>query len=74
MRFFVQTIIMTLLAFGLVACGGDNSGDNSSGSPSGVIPEAQLEALDRAKEVEAMMIESDQNRRQQIDQSSGVPH
>ena len=75
MRFFVQTIIiMMLLAFGLVACGGENSGDNSSGSPSGVIPEAQLEALDRAKEVEVMIIESDQNRRQQIDQSSGVPH
>jgi hypothetical protein len=63
-----------MLGFGVVACGGDTSEHNSSSKPSGVIPEAQLEALDRAKEVEAMMIEADQQRRQQIDQSSDMPH
>lgn len=73
MRFCIQAVVMMVLGFGVVACG-DNGGDSSSSNASGVIPEAQLEALDRAKEVEAMMIEADQKRRQQIDQSSDVPH
>jgi len=43
----------------LLGCGSDESAEK----PGGVIPQHQLDALEKAKGVEAMMLEADEERR-----------
>ncbi len=50
----------------LVACSGEHDSDESK--PSGVIPQYQLDALDRAKNTEALILEADKKRREQLGQ------
>ena len=49
----------------LVACGSGEPSDE----PGGVIPEHQLQALEKAEGVEAMILEADEKRRKQMEES-----
>lgn len=57
----VSWVIVLLL---LQACSSDNSGDESK--PSGVIPQYQLDTLDRAKDTEALILDADKKRQEQL--------
>ncbi len=48
----------------LLACGSDESAEESGG----VIPQHQLDALEKAKGVEAMMQEADDQRRKEMEE------
>ncbi len=49
----------------LSACGGSDSGDDEK--PAGVIPQHMLDAMDKAKEVDKLIQEREEARREQID-------
>ena len=58
-KFTARTTIITL-AMVLTACGG-------STEPEGVIPKGQLEALEKAENVEDMLIEAQKKRLKEVD-------
>lgn len=72
----LKGILLSVLVFGIVGCSDRESSASvdSAGveveKPSGVIPDAQLKALDRAKEVEALMKKTEQDLRAKIDAES----
>lgn len=61
--------LIAIFLFGsLSACGGDKSTSTTEDdAPTGVIPEHQLQALEKAKNVENVLRESEQQRRQELD-------
>jgi len=71
-----KAILLSALVVSLVACS-ERDSDASAGAanaeaekPSGVIPEHQLKALERAKEVEGLLKKSEQDLRAKIDADS----
>jgi hypothetical protein len=63
MRNFCLLMSVVLLA----ACGSSDSGDTEASGDGGVIPQHQLDAMDKAKNVEDMLKQSDEQRREQLD-------
>jgi hypothetical protein len=61
--------LIAIIVFGsLSACGGDKSTSTTEDdTPKGVIPEHQLQALEKAKNVEDVLRESEQQRREELD-------
>jgi len=57
---FTKLSLIALLSALITACGG-------SSEPKGVIPEAQLEALDKAKQVEDVLMDAQKKRLQEVD-------
>jgi hypothetical protein len=59
----VKLILLSLsLVFALVACGGPDDQEAT-----GAIPEHQLDAMDRAKDVEATLRQAEEQRREELD-------
>jgi hypothetical protein len=59
----VKPILLSLcLVFTLSACGGSDDQEAT-----GAIPEHQLDAMDKAQDVEAALQEAEQQRREQLD-------
>ena len=50
------------------ACSDKKSAESAEQKPTGVIPQAQLDALNKAKSVEGTLMQADQQRREQVDQ------
>jgi hypothetical protein len=50
----------------LTACGSDSG--NDSGKKQGAIPEHQLNALDKAKNTENVLLESEQKRKKEMEE------
>lgn len=63
MRMNILTLV-AIFSIALSACS-KNSTEQSSEKPAGVIPQAQLDALNKAKDVENVLKQSDQQRREQ---------
>ena len=67
----IMRIISTLATvLFLTACGGGDTGDASDNKDTkngGVIPQHQLDAMDKAKNVEDVLNKADQDRRDQVD-------
>ncbi len=61
--------LMVVFLFGILsACGGDKAESvKEDEAPKGVIPEHQLQALEKAKNVEDVLRESEQQRRQELE-------
>ena len=60
----IKLIIGAAVFLSLVACSGEKKSDASK--PSGVIPQHQLDALDRAKNTEALLMDADKRRQEQL--------
>lgn len=65
-----RAIIVAGMFFALTACHKDRTlpEPKAEEKPSGVIPQAQLDALNKAKSVEGTLMQADQQRREQVDQ------
>ena len=63
MRNFCLLMSVVLLA----ACGASDSGDKETSGNGGVIPQHQLDAMEKAKNVEDMLNQSELQRREQSD-------
>jgi hypothetical protein len=57
----IRYAMLALATTILVACGGAKE------EPKGVIPQHQLDSMNKAEDVEAMMQQSEQQRREQMD-------
>ena len=51
----------------LTACGASDPGDKEAPGDGGVIPQHQLDAMEKAKNVEDMLMQSEQQRREQVE-------
>ncbi len=60
-------LLFALMTLWLCACSEKNAQPTET-PPSGVIPQAQLDAMNKAKEVENTIMEGEQKRRAQADQ------
>ena len=60
----IKRMIGAAVLLSLVACSGGKNSDASK--PLGVIPQHQLEALDRAKNTEALIMHADKRRQEQL--------
>lgn len=60
----IKRMIGAAVFLSLVACSGEENSDASD--PSGVIPRHQLDALDRAKNTEALIMDADKRRQEQL--------
>jgi len=60
----VSRLIAGMMLVMLGACAGDSG---NSEEPKGVIPEAQLQSLDKAKGVEQQLIDADEKRRKEME-------
>lgn len=64
----MKYLIAIFIIGSLSACGGDKSTSTAEDdSAQGVIPEHQLQTLEKAKNVEDVLRESEQQRRQELD-------
>lgn len=61
---FAAVFAAVLFSMALTSCSQKNA-EQSSEKPEGVIPQAQLDALNKAKNVENVLKQSDQQRREQ---------
>ena len=50
----------------LAACGASDSGDKKASGEGGVIPQHQLDAMEKAKNIEDMLKQSEEQRREQL--------
>jgi hypothetical protein len=63
MRNFCLLMSVVLLA----ACGASDSGDKEASGKGGVIPQHQLDAMEKAKNIEDVLNQSELQRREQSD-------
>lgn len=66
----IRTVFIASLLLAITACHKDKTlpEPKAEEKPSGVIPQAQLDALNKAKSVEGTLMQADQQRREQTDQ------
>lgn len=64
--FRLACAVTTLVLF--AACSDKKSVESAEQKPAGVIPQAQLDALNKAKNVEGTLMQADQRQREQADQ------
>jgi hypothetical protein len=63
----MRLITVGAMVFFLAACGASDSEDKTSSGEGGVIPQHQLNSMQKAKNVEDMLKQSEEQRREQID-------
>ncbi|MEH6556150.1 MAG: hypothetical protein V7459_12515 [Oceanicoccus sp.] len=61
----IKLITWVVVLLSLLACSSENNSDDSK--PLGVIPQHQLDTLDRAKNTEALILDADKKRREQLE-------
>ena len=74
----LRLVVVGLFISILIACGSESGNNSSSGSNSekgndtekkqGAIPEHQLKALDKAKNTENILLESEQKRKKEMEE------
>jgi hypothetical protein len=62
----LRLVVVALFISILTACGSDSG--NDSGKKQGAIPEHQLNALDKAKNTENTLLESEQKRKKELEE------
>jgi hypothetical protein len=72
----VKIIALPIIIVGVTACGPKDPSQPKPPTPQagGVIPQAQLDALNKAKNVERVLQDSAQQQREQIDKSEQPEH
>jgi hypothetical protein len=66
----MRAAILFLAVFVLTGCGSDD-GDGAGEKKAGVIPQHQLDAMDKARGVEDTLKAEEEKRREQIEKSGG---
>ena len=64
----MKVVMVILCVWLLVACSSDKQAEAES--PEGVIPQAQLQALEKAKAVEQTLLDADAMRRAKADEAT----
>jgi hypothetical protein len=59
----ITLVSWVVVSLSLQACSGDNSDESK---PVGVIPQYQLDTLERAKDTEAIILDADKKRLEQL--------
>lgn len=60
----IKLVSWVIVLLSLQACSSDNNSDEPK--PPGVIPQYQLDTLERAKNTEALILDADKKRREQL--------